>query len=114
MRLIDVDAMEKFMSDTVLGDIRGYPYSDTLWETAFKWLDNQPTVDAIQAVRCRECQYAREPDRQKRAESVACEGTLICCIGFNHVYPSSTDGMIFVNENAYCSDGKRRAASDES
>ena len=35
-RLIDVDAMEKIMSDTVQGDIRGYPYSDTLWETAFR------------------------------------------------------------------------------
>ena len=43
-RLIDVDAMEHLMSDTVQGDIRGYPYSDTLWDTAFRWLDNQPTV----------------------------------------------------------------------
>lgn len=43
-RLIDVDAMERLMSDTVQGDIRGYPYSDTLWDMAFKWLDHQPTI----------------------------------------------------------------------
>ena len=43
-RLIDVDAMERVMSDTVQGDIRGYPYSDTLWDMAFEWLDHQPTI----------------------------------------------------------------------
>lgn len=48
-RLIDADAMEKTMSDTVQGNIRGYPYSDTLWDTAFRWIDNQPTI--IQAGR---------------------------------------------------------------
>lgn len=43
-RLIDADAMERLMSDIVQGDIRGYPYSDTLWDTAFRWLDSQPTI----------------------------------------------------------------------
>lgn len=43
-RVIDVDAMERLMSDTVQGDIRDYPYSDTLWDAAFRWLDNQPTI----------------------------------------------------------------------
>lgn len=43
-RLIDADAMEREMSDLVQGDIRGYPYSDTLWETAFKWMDSRPTI----------------------------------------------------------------------
>lgn len=43
-RLIDADAMERLMSDIVHGDIRGYPYSDTLWDTAFRWLDSQPTI----------------------------------------------------------------------
>lgn len=43
-RLVDADAMERVMSDTVQGDIRQYPYSDTQWEMAFKWLDHQPTI----------------------------------------------------------------------
>ena len=43
-RLIDADDMERFMSDTVQGDIRQYPYSDTLWDTAFKWIDSRPTI----------------------------------------------------------------------
>ena len=32
------------MSDTVQGDIRQYPYSDTLWDMAFKWIDSRPTI----------------------------------------------------------------------
>lgn len=43
-RLIDADDMERFMSDTVRGDIRQYPYSDTLWDMAFKWIDSRPTI----------------------------------------------------------------------
>ena len=43
-RLIDADAMERNMSDTVQGNIRGYPYSDTIWDMAFKWIDHQPTI----------------------------------------------------------------------
>lgn len=58
MRLIDADAMEQMMSDTVQGDIRGYPYSDTQWEMAFKWIDHQPTVDAVPVVRCGECKHS--------------------------------------------------------
>ena len=43
-RLIDADEMELTMNDTVQGNIRGYPYSDTLWDLAFCWIDNQPTI----------------------------------------------------------------------
>ena len=49
-RLVDVDDMERFMSDIVQGDIRQYPYSDTLWDTAFKWIDSRPTI--IEAEEC--------------------------------------------------------------
>lgn len=43
-RLIDSDEMERFMSETVQGDIRQYPYEDTKWETAFGWIDSRPTI----------------------------------------------------------------------
>lgn len=43
-RCIDADAMERTMSDIVQGDIRVYPYSDTLWDMAFRWIDHQPTI----------------------------------------------------------------------
>lgn len=43
-RLIDADDMERFMSDTVQGNIRQYPYSDTTWDMAFKWIDSRPTI----------------------------------------------------------------------
>lgn len=59
-------------------------------------------------VRCRDCVLARKPDRRKPAENRACEGTLICCVGFDHVYPDTDDGLIFVDENFYCAEGKRK------
>lgn len=43
MRLVDVDAFERSMSDLVQGDIRGYP--DGTWYEFFGFLDNAPTVE---------------------------------------------------------------------
>ena len=43
-RLIDADAFEKHMSDTVMGDIRGYPYEGDTWDLAFSWLDHADTI----------------------------------------------------------------------
>ena len=62
----------------------------------------------VRPVRCWECRYAREPRRYNKFENVACDGVLICCVGFDHVYPSSDDGLIFVDGNGYCSQGERK------
>ena len=43
-RVIDVDEMERFMSDSVQGDIRSYPYGDETWGEAFRWMDSRPTI----------------------------------------------------------------------
>lgn len=43
-RLIDADALEKHMSDTVMGDIRGYHYDGDTWDLAFSWLDHADTI----------------------------------------------------------------------
>lgn len=43
-RLVDVDDMERFMSDTVQGNIRDYPYDADTWDEAFRWIDSRPTV----------------------------------------------------------------------
>lgn len=60
-------------------------------------------------VRCKDCQYSREPNRHNRAENAACEGVLICCSGFDHVYPTSDDGLIFTDGNWFCANGERRS-----
>ena len=64
--------------------------------------------DKVLVVRCKDCKYARKPDRDKWIENVACEGTLVCCVGFEHVWPSSSDGLIFVDRDHYCGQGERR------
>lgn len=58
-------------------------------------------------VRCGECRYSRQPNRYDKFEKAACDGVLICCVGFDHVYPSSDDGLIFVAEDFFCADGER-------
>lgn len=68
----------------------------------------EESVTLTPLVRCRDCILARKPDRRKPAENRACEGTLICCVGFDHVYPDTDDGLIFVDENFYCAEGKRK------
>lgn len=73
-----------------------------------EYLDEVPTVDAVPVCRCKDCRYSREPNRHDRGENSACEGVLICCVGFDHVYPSSDDGLIFVDKNGYCSHGERK------
>ena len=68
----------------------------------------EESVTLTPLVRCRDCVLARKPDRRKPAENRACEGTLICSCGFEHVYPDTDDGFIFVDKNFYCAEGKRK------
>lgn len=64
--------------------------------------------DMVRVVRCRECVMARKPNRRILAEKRAREGTLICSCGFEHVYPSDGEELIFVDEFFYCAEGKRK------
>lgn len=86
-----------------------------IWELNFEEIREViasiPAVDVKPVVRCKDCRYSRKPDRYDRNENKACEGVLVCCVGFDHVYPSSDDGMIFVDENWFCADGKKREES---
>lgn len=100
-RLIDADKLPKYT---------GYALSASDVAIA---VENAPTVDAVPVCRCKDCRYSREPNRHDRGENSACEGVLICCVGFDHVYPSSDDGLIFVDKNGYCSHGERKGGDGE-
>ena len=73
-----------------------------------EYVDIDAPIEVVEVVRCRDCVLARKPDRRKPAENRACEGTLICCVGFDHVYPDADDGLIFVDEYFYCAEGKHK------
>ena len=69
-RCVDVGELEKRMSDTVQGDIRGYPYDGDTWATAFDWLDHANTVlpadppdpaEKDDTALCTKCKSGRSP-----------------------------------------------------
>lgn len=87
MRLIDADALPRF------GNRKGLIHSSDV--------DNAPTVDAVEVVRCKDCVY---------------------CKRFNDVYQlPKLDVLICryccdedeVTENDYCSWGERKGEVDE-
>lgn len=52
MRLIDADKLRTIRS-IQSGDFNSI-------ETIQKWIDDAPTVDAVEVVRCKDCKYADE------------------------------------------------------
>jgi len=107
MRLIDADELLAHRFVDVAGE-EEWSYM-VGWNTAIEAVvENAPTIDAVPVVRCRKCRYSRQPNKAFRDESVACDGVLVCFAGFDHVHPTSDDGMIFVDGDGYCSNGQRR------
>ena len=70
-------------------------------------ISSLPPADVRPVVRCRECRYSREPDRHSLAEFAACEGVLICFVGYDHVYPSLSND-VFVDGEHFCGYGEVR------
>lgn len=63
MRLIDADAMHKFVEDKVAGGKDGWANGVSYeWAWTLSAVDMQPTIDAVPAVRCRECKWWHEDD----------------------------------------------------
>ena len=95
MRLIDADALELFIAavrkglylDHTLSDI---PTRDSMLLNFQQYVHLQPTIDAVQVVRCGECRY-------RELAKVNCKGYTIC--------PAS--GMEITDDD-YCSYGERK------
>ena len=74
-RLIDADRL--------LNDVRKHSASYFADDFAHEWVDQQPTVDAVEVVRCRECRWCNMGE---------CE----------HKF-----GLLVSNDENYCSYGER-------
>ena len=90
-RLIDANAMHKFVEEKVAegkdGWANGVPYE---WAYALTAVDLQPTVDAVEVVRCKDCKHFDEE------KALRCGG--IWC-GYWGTDPDPDD---------FCSYGERR------
>lgn len=91
MRLIDADAFMKLIADA-RKDVSGwYVDADGIVEAVIEELDEQPTVEAVEVVHCRDCRWY---------------GT-----NFPGTIPAAchrSDGLLCVEEYEYCSRGERR------
>lgn len=84
-RLIDVDGL--------IDRIKQEPTDGMYTHEIIEAITEQPTVDAVEVVRCKDCKHCGcEWDEDK--EDMAC---------------SRTDGMTFIKPNDFCSFGERRS-----
>ena len=70
MRLIDADAVKKNLlaeCDETGIDYESGPYADLARQLLCAFIDEQPTIDAVPVVRCRDCKH-------RDAEKGFCEG----------------------------------------
>lgn len=100
-KYIDADALKMALYSIATADC-GYSADALAGLTiAERAIDNVPTVDAVQVVRCRDCKHCREKDRSEAF--VYCEDVVICTND-----EVTADGWLPVFENYFCAYGERR------
>lgn len=88
MRLIDADALKERLKEYCIdGDEQAVQWYDIMGidET----IDNAPTIDAVQVIRCKDCKYYDTPKNFKKP---------YCMRG----------AYVKVNADDYCSKGERK------
>lgn len=100
-KYIDADALKMDLYSIIKADY-GYIVDVLVGLTIAKnVIDNAPTVDAVEVVRCRDCKHCREKDRSEAF--VYCEDVVICTND-----EVTADGWLPVFENYFCAYGERR------
>ena len=96
MRLIDADELINDIQHNLWDwqSVDGITATTVLKQTITD-IKNEPTIDAVQVVRCKDCQYAGEPIYEVEND-----------------YWCSKHG-IYIYENDYCSYGERRTDGAE-
>ena len=94
-RYIDADAIRLYWLENGENE---YVYDTNAFLDS---IDNAPTVDAVEVVRCRDCKHCREKDRSEAF--VYCEDVIICTND-----EVTADGWLPVFENYFCAYGERR------
>ena len=69
-------------------------------------IDNAPTVEAVEVVRCKECRWSRGKDHREPTETPK---RLICQCFMNHHIPAPWGARLAVDPEHFCSYGERRS-----
>ena len=80
--------------EKLLSDIEKYHLSDGKFQ---HWAEIQPTVDVEHVIRCKDCHYGRELNREDPKERRFIEGCVWCMNWEYGVFPDD-----------YCSNAKRK------
>ena len=96
-RLIDADALMDSIKGYRLGKI---PKGELEWK-----IENAPTVDAVELVRCKDCRWAREKDYREPTDTPK---ELICQCFKHHYIPAPWGSRMAVSHDDFCSYGERR------
>lgn len=73
---------------------------------AIQRIENAPTVDAVEVVRCKECRWARPQDHREPVDTPT--QALICECFMHHHIPAPWGARLAVNPEHFCSCGERR------
>ena len=68
-------------------------------------IDEAPTVDAVEVVRCKDCRWARQKDIREPVETPR---ELICECFLHHHIPAPWGARLAVNPDDFCPYGERR------
>ena len=103
MRLIDADALKSEFDwlKSVVNESSKGEVMDVMQR-----IDNAPTVDAVEVVRCKECRWSRGKDHREPTETPK---RLICQCFMNHHIPAPWGARLAVDPEHFCSYGERRS-----
>lgn len=104
-RLIAADVLyDKLIYDTTKTEIGGGEYIST-WRISDA-IEEAPTVDAVEVVRCKECRWARPQDHREPVDTPT--QALICECFMHHHIPAPWGARLAVKPDGFCSCGERR------
>lgn len=74
-------------ADALIEDIRKHSESYFADDFAHEWVDQQPTIDAVPVIRCRDCKHGKEDE----------DGLIECTFWdfMNHTHSNDPNGFCF-------------------
>ena len=93
MRLIDAHKLWDVMNKATLNHI----VTNTLWNTLKSVIENAPTIDAVEIVRCKDCKYF-ELDHFDRINGIPLITAHEVCTKWSGGSKTSKDGFCFMGE----------------
>ena len=106
-RLIDTSQYKSFLKRYIkeLYEVDAPMIAGAVERCLYK-LEGQPTADAVEVVRCKDCRWARPKDHREPTDTP--KQMIICQCFMNHHIPAPWTARLAVNPEHFCSYGERK------